>query len=93
MVRIDADGIATGVDEISNYQDIRCIGASEACWRLLEFDMYDRSPREGGDEDEARRHQERAAALPPTTELTEWMAYVQKGGAPDDRDGPWKQLT
>ena len=45
MVRIDADGIATGVDEISNYQDMRCIGASEACWRLLEFDMYDRSPR------------------------------------------------
>jgi hypothetical protein len=88
MVRIDADGITTGVDGISNYQDMRCIGASEACWRLSEFDMYDRSPpvkslpvhlpnqmevrfQEGGDEDEARRHQERAAALPPTTELTE----------------------
>eukprot|EP00966_Prymnesium_polylepis_P026247 605426-Prymnesium_polylepis.1 len=44
MARIDTNGTPTDVDEISNYQDVRCIGASEACWRLFEFDLYDRSP-------------------------------------------------
>jgi hypothetical protein len=31
-------------DEVKDYQDTRSIGASEGCWRLLEFDMGTRYP-------------------------------------------------
>jgi ATP-dependent DNA helicase PIF1 len=31
-------------DEIEQFQDMRSIGASEACWRLLEFNLGDRYP-------------------------------------------------
>lgn len=44
MVRMDTDGVPIVHDEIKNYQDMRCIGACEACWRLYEFDLYSRSP-------------------------------------------------
>eukprot|EP00966_Prymnesium_polylepis_P085337 1975741-Prymnesium_polylepis.1 len=47
----------------------------------------------GCDEEEAARHQERAAQQPESTELTAWLDYVRQGGAADDRDGPWRELT
>ena len=76
------------VDEIQNFQDARCIGACEACWRIFEFNLYERSPpvealcvhlpnehqallAEGGTEAEIARRQERAAALPAKTMLTD----------------------
>lgn len=31
-------------DEIQEYQDLRSIGSSEACWRLLSFPLFDRYP-------------------------------------------------
>jgi hypothetical protein len=31
-------------DEVSEFQDLRSVGASEACWRILGFPMSDRNP-------------------------------------------------
>ena len=54
-----------------------------------EMDVY---YAEGEDEEETAALQQRAAALPPKTALTEWIAFIAKGGAPDDRDGPWRLM-
>ena len=35
---------ANQIDEIAQYQDMRSIGSSEACWRIYQFDLSDRSP-------------------------------------------------
>ena len=43
MVRAD-HLIDAGQDEVAAFQDLRSIGASEACWRLFGFEMSDRSP-------------------------------------------------
>ena len=35
-------------DEIAEYQDLRSIGAREACWRLFQYDMGSRLPTRCG---------------------------------------------
>ena len=42
MVRVDGGVDNRGRNEIREYQDLRSIGASEACWRLFKFEMSDR---------------------------------------------------
>jgi hypothetical protein len=47
MARVEGGAPGEGGDarnEIDEYQDMRSIGASEACWRLFEFEMGDRHP-------------------------------------------------
>jgi hypothetical protein len=45
MAQVEGVERAPGeVNEIDDYQDMRSIGASEACWRMLEFDMGSRYP-------------------------------------------------
>lgn len=79
-------------NEITEYQDLRSIGASEACWRLFEFDMSDRSPAvqplqihlenlqmvyfEEGQEVQA-------GGAAPRTPLTAWMQYNRENAAAD----------
>lgn len=36
--------IRAGADEVAKFQDLRSIGASEACWRIFDFPMSARSP-------------------------------------------------
>lgn len=112
MTCVCGENDAIDVDEIQNFQDARCIGACEACWRIFEFHLYERSPpvealcvhlpnehqtllAEGGSEAEIARRQERAAALPAKTMLTDYFRYVVAGGGDDDDDddAPWKRLT
>lgn len=102
------------IDEIQRFQDARCIGSAEACWRLFEFDLFDRSPpcyalpvhlpneqqvllfeSCGGDKEAQARAHAKAAALPPKTELTQWLDYVVRGGAEGDtgEDAPWRRIT
>ena len=38
---LDAGGVA---DEISSYLDARYVSASEACWRIFEYDMHEEKP-------------------------------------------------
>lgn len=35
--------VRAAIDEIRQFQDLRYIGACEACWRIFEFRMFDRS--------------------------------------------------
>lgn len=47
MARAETDGsgaASNDIDEIADYQDMRSVGASEACWRLYQFPMQDRYP-------------------------------------------------
>ena len=44
MTCVCGENDAIDVDEIQNFQDSRCIGACEACWRIFEFHLYERSP-------------------------------------------------
>ena len=44
MTQLNAEDGPQDIDEIQRYQDARCIGSAEACWRLFEFDLFDRSP-------------------------------------------------
>ena len=39
----DRAGVEMEIDEIKKYLDVRYVGPPEACWRLLEFDMYGKS--------------------------------------------------
>jgi hypothetical protein len=73
------------VDEIHEYQDMRCIGSSEACWRLYDFEVSERVPSvmalpvhlpheqrvyfRDGEQDLA------AQRAPPATNLTAWFDY------------------
>ena len=36
------DGRVQQRNEVKEYQDLKSIGASEACWRMFEFSMSDR---------------------------------------------------
>ena len=42
MLRVDKDGQQLGRSQIRKCQDMRSIGASEACWSLFEFAMSER---------------------------------------------------
>ena len=44
MLRVDGDGQQLARNEVKEYQDLRSIGASEAAWRLFQFEMGDRYP-------------------------------------------------
>ena len=91
MVRAD-DLIRGGGDEIAEYQDLRSIGASEACWRILGMKMGTRSPAvvplcvhlEDDQMVYFRPGQERqAAAAAPRTHLTAWLEYNRESAAAD----------
>ena len=72
-------------NEISEYQDLRSIGASEACWRLFNFPISSRSPPVIALpvhlEDDQLVHfgqgqaRQIAAGPPPKTPLTDWFQY------------------
>ena len=93
MVRTDdANGNRERLNEIAEYQDLRSIGSSEACWRLYEFAMSDRSPAVQALQIHLENHQmvyfaegqeRQAAAAAPSTPLTAWMAYNRDSAAED----------
>ena len=72
-------------NEISEYQDLRSIGASEACWRLFDFPISSLSPPvisfpvhlEDGQLVYFGQSQARQVAEgpPPKTQLTAWFQY------------------
>ena len=77
---------AVGRDEIGEFQDCRCIGASEAAWRLFGFDMSFRTP----DVKALPVHEENAQTVqftaenaqvvvdrPPVTQLMAWFDLNQ----------------
>ena len=82
------------VDEIQEYQDLRSIGASEACWRIFGFELgYQRPhvlalPIHLEDEQQVYFQRDRASRSvengPPPTQLTEWFNYNAQN--PDDGD-------
>ena len=84
MVRNERDETAA-VDEISEYQDLRSIGSSEACWRIYNFDMGGQEPSvtalpvhlENGQRVYFKEGEEvnRAEGPPPQTPLTEFFNY------------------
>ena len=94
MVRTDRQGAAEADrDEIAEFQDLRSIGASEACWRLFQFDMSSRSPAVQALQDHLENHQpvyfedgqerQAADAEPRKTPLTEWLRYNRESAAAD----------
>ena len=92
MVRAD-HLIDAGQDEVAAFQDLRSIGASEACWRLFGFEMSDRSPAvvalqvhlehqqliyfQPGEERQA------VAGEPRRTQLTAWLVYNRESAGDD----------
>ena len=92
MVRAD-QLIQAGEDEVAAFQDLRSIGASEACWRLNGFEMSDRSPAVVALQVHLEHQQlvyfqpgeERQAVdgEPRRTQLTAWMAYNRESAAED----------
>lgn len=73
-------------DQIEQYKDMRYFGASEACWRLFQFDLYDTKPAVIGlpihlddeqpvywDEDEPEMVAERNA---PESMLLDFLQYA-----------------
>ncbi|MCP3663271.1 MAG: hypothetical protein GY696_12385 [Gammaproteobacteria bacterium] len=81
----DRSMVDVDYDEVKNFQNMRSIGASEACWKILGFPVTDRYPAvkelrihmEGNDyvvfsEQEAETI---ANQGPRTTELTAFFAY------------------
>ena len=96
MVRTDqpqAAAAAATADEIEDFHDLRSIGASEACWRLFQFDMSSRSPAVEPLQVHLENHQvvffeegqeqPAAAAEPKDTPLTGWMRYNRDSAAAD----------
>ena len=94
MVRTDRQGAAEADrDEIAEFQDLRSIGASEACWRLFQFDMSSRSPAVQALQVHLENHQpvyfedgqerQAADAEPRKTPLTEWLRYNRESAAAD----------
>ena len=78
------------VDEISDYQNARCVSSNEAVWRILEFPIHERDPPvqqlavhlENGQrvyftEDTAL---DRASGDPPKTTLTEFFTLCRVDG-------------
>ena len=41
MIDVDRDGPNNVRNEVQVFQELKSIGSSEACWRLLEFEMSD----------------------------------------------------
>ena len=90
MVR--ADDLVRADNEIEAFQDLRSIGASEACWRLLDMPMSQRLPNvvalqvhlEGQQlvlfEDGQERQAIQAARR---THLTAWMEYCRESADAD----------
>ena len=79
-----AEEPARGRDEITEYQYKRSIGASEACWRLFELPMCDRTPAVMALQVHLPNQQvqyfqagqeQQAAAVAPRAQLTEWLQY------------------
>ena len=74
-----------GYDEVEHFQNYRSIGASEACWRLLQFEITDRHPAvttlrihlPGEEYVVFEEGTEEAAASKPlkATELTAFFSY------------------
>ena len=92
MVRTDRQE-AAAADEVGDYQDLRSIGASEACWRLFAFKMSDRCPAVEALQVHLEHHQlvffaegqeqQAADAEPRDTQLTAWMRYNRESAAAD----------
>ena len=101
MVKVtsqSADGSVAPRDEISEYQDMRVIGAHEAGWHLFGFHMAGRDPPvtplaihlENGQWtcfDESNAHLR--AQTPPETSLTAWFRYINN---PEQGDDAWCTL-
>ena len=93
MVRTaDANADRDQLDEVAAYQDLRSIDSSEACWRLFDFPMSDRSPAveplqihlENFQMVYFAEGQERqAGAVAPRKPLTAWMEYNRESAAED----------
>lgn len=87
MTAIQREG---DIDEIKQYQDLRSIGSSEACWKLFSFSNFDRHPAvyalrihmpdqqlvyfQEGQEREVAGRDQHSRK----TELTEFFTYNQK---------------
>ena len=93
MVRTDELNVRRDQpNEIVEYQDLRSIGSSEACWRLFDFAMSDRSPAVEPLQIHLENHQmvyfeegqeQQAGAAAPRTPLTAWMDYNRENAATD----------
>ncbi|XP_043226099.1 uncharacterized protein LOC122383585 [Amphibalanus amphitrite] len=90
MVR--ADNLIGGDDEIAEYQDMRSIGASEACWRLFDVPMSQRQPNVVALQVHLEDHQlvyfepgqeRQAAQAARRTHLTAWLEYNRESAAAD----------
>ena len=85
---------AAAIDEITEYEDLRSIGASEACWRIFSFDLgYQRPhvlslPIHLEDEQQVYFQGDRAAQKarsgPPATQLTEWSGFNAEHSGDED---------
>ena len=90
MVR--ADDLIGGDNEIADYQDLRSIGASEACWRLYDVPMSQRQPNVVALQVHLQDQQlvyfepgqeRRAAQAARRTHLTAWLEYNRESAATD----------
>ena len=90
MVR--ADNLIGGDNEIADYQDMRSIGASEACWRLFDVPMSQRQPNVVALQvhlpDQqlvyfAPGRERQAAQAARRTHLTAWLEYNREAAAVD----------
>ena len=90
MVR--ADQLIGGNNEIAEYQDMRSIGASEACWRLFDMPMSQRLPNVVALPVHLQDHQvvyfqpgheRQAAEAARRTHLTAWLEYNRESAAED----------
>ena len=84
---------AEASNEIKEFQDLQSIGASEACWRLFQFEMSSRSPAVEPLQIHLENHQlvyfqdgqerQAADAEPKDTALTGWKRYNRESAAAD----------
>ena len=95
MVR--AGDLIGGDNEIAEYQDMRSIGASEACWRLFDMPLSKRLPNVVALHVHLQDHQlvyfapgqeQQAAQAARRTHLTAWLEYNRKSAEaePDSRE-------
>lgn len=85
--------IQRGGNEIENFQDLRCIGSSEAAWKIYDFPMSKRYPSVEALPVHLKDQQmvyfqegeeEQVAGRPARiTKLTAWMTYNEQNGVID----------
>ena len=87
-------------DEIESYRDLRYFGASESCWRLFGFDLFDQKPpvkrlpfhlHEGQMIFHRQGEEEEAADTPNVSMFIDWLEYCRAPRPP--LPSGWGDLT